>query len=411
MAKRSGGLTALGFALVLSVCQAAGHHHAPQGSLLPACQGASALPSPDCGETPSPAFDSKGRLWVAFVEHGHVYVTHSTDTGRSFLPPRVVNPVPEPIYSDGENRPKIALGTKGGLYLSWTKKIEGQYAGDIRFSRSLDGGKRFSEPVTVNDDHAPISHRFDSLSVDHQGRIFIAWVDKRDLQAAKEAGKEYSGAAIYYAMSDDQGASFAFNRKLADHSCECCRVVTDVDAKGVVALWRHVYPGNLRDHAIARFGPHASPIKGLPPRATDDGWRVDGCPHHGPDLSLDGHDKAHMVWFSQGSKNRGITYGRFDLASERLDFEVPVDARGARPQVLSLGARVVVAWKSFDGEQMELRVMESADRGKNWGKPRVLARTANGSDYPFLLARGEKIFVSWQTRAEGYQLIPVETAE
>ncbi len=406
--KLSGRLTALGFLLALSVGQSAtSHNHGSGESLLPECQGASALPSPDCGRAPTPAFDSEGRLWIAFVKNSHVYVTHSDDLGSSFAPPRVVNPVPETIYSDGENRPKLAVGPKGTLYLSWTQKIEGRYAGDIRFSRSLDGGKSFNEPVTVNDDRSPISHRFDSMAVDDKGRVFIAWIDKRDLQAAKEAGEAYAGAAIYYAMSDDRGASFAFNRKLADHSCECCRVTTDVDDKGVVALWRHVYPVNLRDHAIARLNPDAPPIDGLPPRATDDGWVVEGCPHHGPNLSVDDRQKAHMVWFSQGSKNSGVTYGRYDLASRRLDFQMPIEGRASRPQVLSLGNHVVAAWKSFNGEASELRVMDSLDRGESWSEPRVVATTASGSDHPQLIAHGRKVFLSWQTLAEGYRLIPV----
>ncbi|WP_303907174.1 sialidase family protein [Thiohalomonas denitrificans] len=407
----SGRLTALGFLLVLSVGQSAtshkNHEGGEGGNRLPACQASSALPSADCGQTPTPAFDSEGRLWIVFVQHGHLYVTRSDDLGHTFNPPRVVNRIPETIYSDGENRPKLATGPDGALYLSWSRKIEGPYAGDIRFSRSLDEGNRFSEPVTVNDHRAPISHRFDSMGLDNQGRIFIAWIDKRDLQAAKDAGEIYAGAAIYYAMSDDRGASFAFNRKLSDHSCECCRVATDADENGVVALWRHIYPVNLRDHAIARLDPDTPPIEGLPPRATDDGWVVDGCPHHGPDLSVDDRQKAHLIWFSQGDKNSGVTYGRFDLANQRLDFQLPIKGRASHPQVLSIGKQVIAAWKAFNGENTELMVMESHDRGESWSDPRTLASTASGSDHPFLIARDREVFVSWQTLAEGYRLVPV----
>ena len=37
-------------------------------------------------------------------------------------------------------------------------------------------------------------------------------------------GAKYRGAAVYFAVSDNQGASFRGDFKLADYSCECCRI-------------------------------------------------------------------------------------------------------------------------------------------------------------------------------------------
>ena len=44
--------------------------------------------------------------------------------------------------------------------------------------------------------------------VDREGRIFIAWVDGRDADAAKARRERYAGSATYYAVSDDGGAQF-----------------------------------------------------------------------------------------------------------------------------------------------------------------------------------------------------------
>jgi len=85
--------------------------------------------------------------------------------------------------------------------------------GDIRFSRSSDGGRSFSTPVTVNDNREIISHRFDAMTVNAKGQVFIAWLDKRDLSEARKAGKEYAGAALYYAMSDDGGQALPPQRQ------------------------------------------------------------------------------------------------------------------------------------------------------------------------------------------------------
>lgn len=386
-----------------------GSHDAPKDSLLAECQGSSALPSPHCGRVPTPAFDAQGRLWLAFSEHGHVYVAGSADRGKTFDPPVAVNRVPEAIYDDGENRPKLASGPDGELFVSWTHKTPGRYSGDVRFVRSLDGGQRFEEPLTVNDDHALISHRFDAMQVDGKGHIHLVWIDKRDQAAAKQAGTDYAGAALYTAVSEDRGKSFGPNRKLVDHSCECCRISLALDAHDkVTALWRHVYPVNLRDHAIARLDD--APIAGLPTKATDDGWQVDGCPHHGPSLAIDAQQKAHLAWFSQGDKHRGLSYGRFDLASGKMEFEQSIDATAAasRPQVLVTGNAVFRAWKRFDGSNTALMVSRSSDHGTSWTKAAAVASTADASDHPLLVSDGQQAYVSWQTRAEGYRLIPLD---
>lgn len=152
------------------------------------------------------AFDGKGRLWLASIRGRHLYVSHSDDKGTTLSAPVMVNAEPEDILGDGENRPKIVV-RKGVVYVSYTRGLEKPMTGDIRFSRSLDGGRSFSAPLTVNDNREIISHRFETLEVNDRGQVFLAWLDKRDLSAAVRKGEKYSGAAVYYAVSDDGGAS------------------------------------------------------------------------------------------------------------------------------------------------------------------------------------------------------------
>ena len=387
-----------------------GGHAAAQQSLLAECQSANALPSPHCGRVPTAKFADNGDLYVVFSQHGHIYLTSSSDQGKSFRTPVVVNRNPELIYDDGENRPKLALGKNAEIYISWTHKTPGRYSGDVRFARSLDGGKTFDDPLTVNSDRAIISHRFDSMTLDHQGRIFLIWIDKRDSDQARKSEQEYAGASLYYALSDNSGASFLPNRKLVDHSCECCRIATDIDSAGsVVALWRHVYPVNIRDHAITRITAQQPSIQGLPVRASDDGWKIDGCPHHGPDLSMDDKDRAHMAWFTQGEKNKGLMYGRFDFNHQQTELVSSIDSSpsASRPQVQVIGSRVYLLWKRFNGQQMDLLMSRSMDEGQSWSAPESLATTEHGSDHPDWLRFGDRLYAAWHTQSEGLTLIPV----
>jgi len=385
-------------------------HSKSKGSLTPECLNASALPSPHCGRVPSLAFDDDGVLYAVFSQNGHIYITTSPDKGRSYNSPVVVNTAPERIYDDGENRPKILLGKRDEIFVSWTHKTPGRYSGDVRFARSLDKGKHFDTPITINADQSLISHRFDAMSLDQDGRIFITWIDKRDQQKAKDRQQEYAGASIYYAISEDNGVSFKTNYKLADHSCECCRIAMDSDSDGkVVALWRHVYPGNIRDHAISYIDSQGASIKGLPTKATDDAWQIEGCPHHGPDIAIDQQNIAHMAWFSQGMKNKGLMYGQFDLQNEQSTSVQSIDAKAgaARPQVEVMGQSVYLLWKRFNGISMSLLTRYSNDKGKSWSEDKIIATTANGSDHPDWIRDRNDLYASWQTQSEGLTLIKV----
>ena len=352
-------------------------------------------------------YDENGRLWQTLIRDRHLYVSHSDDRGTVMSAPVKVNAEPEDILADGENRPKIVV-RKGVIYVSYTQGLAKPMSGDIRFSRSTDGGKTFSGPVTVNDNREVISHRFETMGVNDRGQVFLAWLDKRDLSAAARQGEKYAGAAVYYAVSDDGGASFRPNVKVADHSCECCRVAMAMDMDGSpVILWRHIFDKNTRDHALLRLDGAPAPV-----RASQDDWRVDGCPHHGPALSIGPDGVYHLAWFTGASGRAGLYYRRSHDRGK--SFTVPMrfgnpDAQPGRPQVLSLGSRVVLVWKEFDGKSSLVRAMGSRGGGATWSAPETLARTAGASDHPQLLHDRGHVFLGWQTANEGFRLIEVGT--
>jgi hypothetical protein len=350
------------------------------------------------------AFDARGRLWRAQVENGQVRVSRSDDAGKTFAPAVAVNRAAERIAADGENRPKLAFGKNGELYVSWTQSLDQPYSGHVRFSRSLDDGRSFSPPLTVNDNSDIISHRFDSLLVDGRGRVWLVWLDKRDASAAKQRGQAYTGAAVYYALSDDRGASFAPNRRLAAHSCECCRIALARDTDGTpVAFWRHVFGKNMRDHALARLD-DAATLR----RVSHEQWAVDACPHHGPTLGIGADGVMHLAWFSGAEQQRGLFYAqsrdRGQTISTPLAFGNP-QAQAGHPQVLALGTRVWLVWKEFDGQQALIRAQASHDGGRRFAAPITLATSISASDHPLLLSDGGQFYLSWNSAAEGHRLV------
>jgi len=349
-------------------------------------------------------FDESGRLWRAQVRDGHLWLSRSDDGGMNYAEPVQVNAEPEAIAADGENRPKL-VARGGSIYVSWTRSLEKPMTGDIRYSRSSDGGRSFSPPITVNDNNEVISHRFDALAVNGKGQVYIAWLDKRDQSTARKGGGEYPGAALYYAVSDD-GKVFHRNVKVADHSCECCRTAMALDTDGVpVVAWRHIFDGDIRDHAIVKLDGKATAM-----RLSHENWNVAACPHHGPSVSIGKDGVYHAAWFSNAPQQSGLFYAHSSdkgkTFSTPLNFGKPA-VQAAHPAVLSLESRVHLAWKEFDGASTHIVAMHSADGGRSWSAPKRLASTADASDSPLLIQGKGQAYLSWNTKNEGHRLIKV----
>lgn len=353
----------------------------------------------------SATFAPNGRLWVVSVQGEHVVVRHSDDAGHTLSAPVIVNARPEPISASGENRPKIALGPQGDIYVSWTEPLAKPYTGRIRFARSLDGGKHFSAPITVHHDHAVITHRFGSMAVDAKGHILIAWIDKRDMEAAKAHGKPYLGAAVYYAWSDHRGASFAPEKKLADHSCECCRIaVAPTPDGGVGVFWRAVYGDNIRDHAYAELR-HGQPAPAAK-RATFTQWQIAGCPHQGPGLAVASDGTRYGVWFSAAGGKPTIWYGQLDPGHRPRHLQAMAHAGAAHADIAVEGRNVWVVWNQISADGMTLMRRVSHDGGSHFGAAKAVLHTAGAAGSPQLLHDHRQIYVAWNTSA-GFHLAPL----
>lgn len=348
-------------------------------------------------------FDATGALLAVHVDNGHVVLQRSTDDGGHWSPPVRINPEPETIAADGDGAPKLAPGPQGEIYVTWTRPMGKPYSGEVRFSRSLDGGASFSPPLTVHADRQEITHRFDALAVTGSGQIVVAWIDKRDLEQAKQLNAEYRGAAVYFAVSDDRGASFRGDYRLADHSCECCRLAVRADGMHeVIAFWRHVFELNIRDHALARFSTDGT-VKEFR-RATFDGWPVDGCPHHGPAIARDARGQLHAVWFTGAESRAGVYYGRLVEGAVEGQRKVGAGATAAHADLAVAGTRVAIAWKEFDGQQTQLFGEISEDGGAHWRRI-ALAHTSGPSDHPRLLVKETDFYVLWNTENEPMRVV------
>jgi hypothetical protein len=361
------------------------------------------------------ALGPDGRLWVVGLnEQGQMFVQSSPAQALGqWTAPVILNTQQDEIAADGESRPKMAFGPNGWAVVTYTQPLPKPYTGFVRMLRSADGGQTFSAPFTVHQDRQEITHRFESILFDAQGNLHTLWIDKRDMPA-KGAGPKYIGAAVYGNVSKDVGATFGPDYKLADHSCECCRIAMSNTPDGkVAAVWRHVFGEQTRDHAFAVL-PGASSVasssaqgQSKPPvRSTFDDWQINACPHHGPGLAaITSQTGFHMVWFGirkqDGQDVPGVRYARLNANGEPLLSSVKAlpDARAEHADVLAHKQRVVVVWRSSEGSTSTLKAWISENEGQSFSV-KVLGQTQGPNDHPRLVQRAEKMLVVWRDTKE-----------
>ena len=362
----------------------------------------------------SVVFDAQGVLWRAGVKDGFVMVDKSPDLGKTFSKAVKVNSESQNIGSNGQARPKIALDKQGNIYVTWTQNLKTLYASYVWFSRSINSGKSFEKPLIVHQDRGDFTHAFDNLNVS-ESNITVTWIDGRDAILAKNSGKAHMGLSIYYAVSTDLGKSFSREKKLADNSCECCRITTTSKPDGtVVAMWRHVFEGSERDHMMAEI-PQADAKVDLH-RATFGRWKVDGCPHHGAALATGGEGKDwwgyHMAYFDGNDKNKagsGLYYSRMDgvaWASSVPKKFGNAKNQAAHPAILSVGEKVWLVWRETEAKNNAIVGIFSDDGGRNWSDTKTLATTVDKADYPQLLknVKDNQVYLAWNTAKEGLRV-------
>jgi hypothetical protein len=367
-----------------------------------ACQSAGL----ECANAATPFFTSNGTLLLSWTANGVVSVAQSADLGKSFSPPVKIAEHGKSLDVGADARPQIVADKQGKVFLAYAFFKDANWNAQINTARSTDEGKTFTPPVSLVNDGS--SQRFPSVLIKPDESIFISWIDKRLVAAAKQGGEKRLGGSIAYSFSQDGGQTFQAERFANESSCECCRIAGGLDPKGnPVLAYRAIFPGGIRDQAsqmISEKG--AQPVR----RVADDDWKTDACPHHGPSIAVSGTGKFHVAWYTQGSKRSGVFYA--NSSNQGISYSKPsrVGSEGAnvsRPYLYASGQQVWLAWKEFDGAKSSVYLKESSDDGKTWTAPKILTSTIGYSDHPLLLSHGNEIFLSWLTRDDGYQLISI----
>ncbi len=128
--------------------------------------------------------------------------------------------------SSGSVGRKVAVDSQGWMHVVWTEQQSFVY--DIYYSRSLDGGKTWSQPLDIANSNGPAIGG--NIAVGPDDSIHVAWNDRRDGGASR----------VYYARSRDRGVGWEQARDLSGlSSLEAAAPSLSVDSANRVHIAWH----------------------------------------------------------------------------------------------------------------------------------------------------------------------------
>lgn len=383
--------------------------------------------------TPSIAAD--GRVVViawsaAMPKRGtDIYIASSRDAGRTFGAPVAVNDAPGAASVSGEQPPRVALVPHAGgdpsVVVVWSAK--GPSGTRIVTARSDDGGRTFGRTRTVPGTDAPGNRGWEAITTSRNGKILGVWLDHRELASGGGAAMTHEahmrmpaadGAAkaqlskLYFGDVDAGGA-----RVVTGGVCYCCKtsIATGPDGS-LYAVWRHVYPGNIRDIAFTSSRDDGRSF--APPiRVSEDKWALDGCPENGPALAVSGRE-VHVVWPTLvnggGSGEPGLALF-YAATREGRSFTprqpLPVQGVPRHPQIAAAANGTLLAvWDEATNGRRRV-VLARAPAVASGALRFAREPIGNGQidEYPVVAATGDGAVIAWASRTGDRSVIRVLT--
>ena len=349
---------------------------------------------------PTAASAPDGSFYVAWVNHeannrADVMIGRH-EPGKTPAAPVRVNPEAGTATAWRGDQPSVAIAKNGSVYVVWTARVEadGKKGTDLYLSVSSDMGQSFATPVKINDDKVPAAHGMHSMGVAADGRIYVSWLDERNVHVPKPSTKAEghhmeSNRELYIADSTDGGRAFSRNRKVADEACPCCKTALAVAADGTVYVgWRHVLPGNFRHIAVSK-SLDAGVTFAKPVIVSDDKWVIQGCPVSGPSLSVANDGTLKVLWYAAGEANApGLYLAESKNKGESFSPRQLVAQEGVRgtPVLTATNNADVAVWEmtSDNGSETKLRTVGRDGASISVGSNFELPAAVNSNDGLFV---------------------------
>lgn len=240
-------------------------------------------------------------------------ISKSLDGGKTFSP--AVNPVTG--YKSEKAFFDLSVTGKDTLYLSFLDSLTNesdtrviQYPSSYKLVKSVDGGKTFDLPATLDNQNCVCCQTVSAVGPD--GEIYFSWRDS-----------QYEQDIIPVDPNNPYNYGFGNGSLFDDFDYGNSETIRDI-------VVRHTEDNGT--------GKEFSPIT----KVTKDKWYMAGCPDAGPGMAFDSLGRLHVAWFT-GSKTAsdgiGYYYAYSDDRGKTFSESIPLltDKEFIPPTQVSVG--------------------------------------------------------------------------
>lgn len=317
------------------------------------------------------AGNASGTLYLVHGVDQSLYVSRSTDAGKTFSEP-VLATADSQAHVLSVEKPAIAVDDEERVGVAWLELPPDFQGADIWYAVSVDGGRSFTPPVLAGTEPAG-EVAMVQVGLDDAGNPYLAWLN---------------GSKLKLTHSLDGGASFSEAVRVGGGSCECCQLQVIAREKNVFIAYRGLESGgaqgDIRDILLLRSadrGENFSPVT----RVSDTHWYLPACPIAGPSMVL---DKGNLfIAFMDGRFEPAGTFSRGDVwfatstdggasFSPNIRINPDQDSHHTLPAIaIGPGGRIHAAWESLSqsGGSNNLYYTFSDDSGQTFAPPQMIA--------------------------------------
>lgn len=230
------------------------------------------------------------------------------------------------LFSNWADHPSLEAMANGSLVAQWPvvnpgKTVPGTYNNSIRIAVSRDRGATWTEALADGKDNVHSYSGFVSLLPGRTAFDAVYLTPPRPISHDPADHRMTLSTASVDASGKASGPHV-----LDPDTCSCCPTAIAMTSEGPIAAYRDHEPGEIRDIAIVRL----LQGKWTAPRPVHrDGWKINGCPTNGPELSANGRDVA-AAWFTAAG----------DVPRMKVAFSSDAGGSFATPTVVDDGGPV-----------------------------------------------------------------------
>jgi hypothetical protein len=216
---------------------------------------------------------------------------------------------------------------------------------------------------------------------------------------------------LYFASLDGSVAPKAITAGV----CYCCKTSLTTTADGAVyGVWRHVFPGDLRDigFTMSRDG---GKTFSAPLRVSEDHWEFDGCPDNGPAIAVDAAKRVHVAWPSPAdAKNPNMMALFYAMSRDGKSFtprvRIPTEGPAGHVQLSTESDGTLIAtWEEMTNGGRTVKVARGTVDGAGRVAFRVSATVLAGK-YPAMALASTGTLLAYTQPQNGSNVIVVSRA-